>query len=157
VFVFSNSPTEIARQELAGRHLVQRTSSGTQGAVLSKNAEMLLTGSFVCAQATAQYLQGLAPDMVTFVITGYGPRGGGDEDAACADFIEALMRGDDLEAGPYLRRVKESPPGQLFANPEEPEFCYSDLEYALEVNHFDFAMLVRGEDGQLIKETTKPA
>ncbi|MEJ2353582.1 MAG: 2-phosphosulfolactate phosphatase [Anaerolineales bacterium] len=39
-FDFSNSPTEIAGQDLAGRHLVQRTSSGTQGVVLSRNARI---------------------------------------------------------------------------------------------------------------------
>lgn len=155
-FNFSNSPTELTSQDLAGRHLIQRTSSGTQGVVLSRNADILLTSSFVCARGTAKYLQGLAPDLVTFVITGYGPRGSGDEDAACADYIEALARGEDPEAEPYLQRVKESPPGELFANPAKPEFPNSDLEYALEVNHFDFAMLVRRKDGRLIMETNKP-
>lgn len=156
-FDFSNSPTQIARQELAGRHLIQRTSSGTQGAVLSKNAEMLLTSSFVCARATVTYLQQMAPDRVTFVITGYGPRGSGDEDAACADYIEALVRGEDPEIEPYLGRVKESPPGQLFTDPEKPEFPYSDLEYALAINHFNFAMHVRRQHGRLIMETIRPA
>jgi 2-phosphosulfolactate phosphatase len=156
-FDFSNSPTEIAGQDLAGRHLVQRTSSGTQGVVLSRNASALLTSSFVCARGTAKYLRGLSPDLVTFVITGYGPGGSGDEDAACADYIEALVRGDDPQAEPYLQRVRESAPGRLFSNPAKPEFPSSDLEYALNLDQFDFAMLVRWMNGKLIMETTKPA
>lgn len=156
-FDLSNSPTEIASQDLAGRHLIQRTSSGTQGVVLSRNANTLLTGSFVCARRTAQYLRGLAPDLVTFVITGYGPEGSGDEDAACADYIEALMRGEDPKAEPYLERVKKSSPGRLFADPAKPEFPNSDLECALNLDHFDFAMLVRRRNGQPIMETIKPA
>jgi 2-phosphosulfolactate phosphatase len=156
-FDFSNSPTEIASQDLAGRHLIQRTSSGTQGVVLSRNADTLLASSFVCARGTAQYLRGLAPDLVTFVITGYGPGGSGDEDAACADYIEALVRGEGPQAEPYLQRVSQSPPGRIFSNPAKPEFPNSDLEYALNLDHFNFAMLVRRRNGQLIMETIKPA
>jgi 2-phosphosulfolactate phosphatase len=102
-------------------------------------------------------LQGLNPESVTFVITGYGPEGSGDEDAACADYIEALVRGEDPKAEPYLQRVRESAPGRLFSNPAKPEFPSSDLEYALNLDQFDFAMRVRRRNGRLIMEKIKPA
>jgi 2-phosphosulfolactate phosphatase len=156
-FDFGNSPTEIASQDLSGRHLIQRTSSGTQGVVLSRNASALITSSFVCARGTAKYLQGLSSDLVIFVITGYGPGGSGDEDAACADYLEALVRGKNPQAKPYLQRVSQSVPGRLFSDPAKPEFPSSDLEYALDANQFDFAMLVRRRNGRQIMETIKPA
>ena len=125
--------------------------------MLSGNASALLTSSFVCARGTAKYLQKLSSDLVTFVITGYGPGGSGDEDAACADYIEALVRGKDPQAEPYLQRVSQSPPGQLFSNSARPDFPSSDLEYALDANQFDFAMLVRRMDGRQKMETIKSA
>ena len=81
-FDLSNSPAELVDKPLEGRHLIQRTTSGTQGVVRSIQAETLLASSLVCAGATANFIQELSPDSLTFVITGRRPGGWGDEDAA---------------------------------------------------------------------------
>src|SRR5690242_17004327 len=78
-FDFGNSPADLAGHDLHGRRIIQRTSAGTQGMVLSRRAETLLAASFVCAGATARYLQRAAPECVTFVITGIYPDRDGDE------------------------------------------------------------------------------
>lgn len=166
-FDFSNSPADLVGQDLGGRTLIQRTSAGTQGVVRSVSAELLLASSFVCAGATARYLRELAPERVAFVITGdYGSAGGagdlgrggypidmradGDEDAACADYLAALLRADSPDPAPYLRRVRESTPGRAFADPARPEFPSEDLDYCADLDRFDFAMLVERRDGLLV-------
>ena len=149
-FDLSNSPAELVDKPLEGRHLIQRTTSGTQGVVRSIQAEPLLASSLVCAGATANFIQKLSPDSLTFVITGRRPGGWGDEDAACADYIEALLAGQKSDQEPILERVRQSPPGKLFSDPTQIEFNPADLEYCLQINRFDFIMRVKQEDGLFI-------
>ncbi|MBE9473424.1 MAG: 2-phosphosulfolactate phosphatase, partial [Chloroflexi bacterium] len=126
--------------------LIQRTTSGTQGVVRSVNAEILLAASFCNVGATAKHLEALSPAEVTFVITGLRLGGWGDEDAACADFMEELLLGRKPDPNEYLRRVSESPPGRLFQDPKLIDYPYQDLEYCLAINRFDFAMPIYRED-----------
>jgi 2-phosphosulfolactate phosphatase len=159
-FDFSNSPSQIIGRDLTGRRLIQRTSSGTQGMVLSQQAAERWAGSFVCARATAQAITLRAPRQVTFVITG-APAGqhfdgtpilAGDEDAACADYLEALLRGTTPDPEPFLRRVLQSPTAVKFASPDQPDFPETDLAYCTALDRFDFAMRTRLQDDLLILE-----
>jgi 2-phosphosulfolactate phosphatase len=149
-FDLSNSPAEIDDIDLTGRHLIQRTTSGTQGVVRSTQAETLLTSSLVCASATAGYIHETNPESLTFVITGRRPGGWGDEDAACADYIEALLSGYQPDPKPIIERVRKSPPGRKFIDPLQPEFRAVDLNYSTQLDRFKFAMLVERNDGLLV-------
>jgi 2-phosphosulfolactate phosphatase len=157
-FDFSNSPAEIDGRDLSGRRLIQRTSSGTQGVILSQRADIILTSSFVCASATVNYLHKLDSQQVTLVNTGYRPPGGeegwhvglGTEDEACADYIEALIRNETPEVEPFIHRVRESYSGLIFADPQYPEHSAVDLDYCTQVDRFDFAMRVYRQDGFLV-------
>ena len=139
----------ILRQDLRGRQLIQRTSAGTQGVVRSRSASALLAASFGCASATALYLNKLRPDTVGFVVTGAGVDGKGDEDAACADYLEALLRGEKPDFALYRQRVLDSPTSGLFSEPDHPDFPASDLELCLDLDRFSFAMIVDRADGYL--------
>jgi 2-phosphosulfolactate phosphatase len=101
-FDYGNSPAALDGLDLTGCTMIQRTSSGTQGVVLSTAAETILAASFVCVGATARYIQSLAPPRVTLVVTGIRPDNRGDEDAACADYLARLLQGDMPDPEPYL-------------------------------------------------------
>ncbi len=146
-FDFGNSPAAFLNQDLSGRCLIQRTSSGTQGVVRSENAAWVLTSSLCCARATVEQIARLRPERVTMVITGSHVGGLGDEDLACADYLEALMRGRSVDVQQVIERVRASRAGQRFADPEQPQFSAVDLECAVDVNRFTFAMAVTCEDG----------
>ncbi len=90
-FDFGNSPTYLSQEDLSGVTMIQRTTAGTQGAVRSRNAEVLLASSLVVADATVKRVKKLGSDQITFVITGKD-FGGGDEDLACAEYLEALLK-----------------------------------------------------------------
>jgi 2-phosphosulfolactate phosphatase len=154
-FDFSNSPSELAEVNLAGRRLIQRTSAGTQGLIRSRQADRLLGASFVCAGATARYLKKQAPDKLTFVITGVIYDRDGDEDLACADYLAALLSGESPDPAPYLQRVRQSTSGRMFADPTHPEFPPADLERCVEVDRFDFAMVVSRQEGLLVMQTAR--
>jgi 2-phosphosulfolactate phosphatase len=155
-FDFGNSPTQILEQDLAGITLIQRTGAGTQGAVRSKNAEVLIAACLVVASATVRHIQSLGADQVTFVSTGQTNDGRGDEDLACAEYLEALLKGHEPDRKPFVQRVFESRDAQQHLDPKQPEFPLSDLDYCTRVDNFDFAMPITREDGKLVMRAVKP-
>jgi 2-phosphosulfolactate phosphatase len=149
-FDFGNSPTALLRADLRGRRIIQRTSAGTQGLVRSRRAKPLLAASFVCASATVRYLQKVSPSRITMVETGHlPPTHDGDEDVACADYLEALLRGQPVDPGASVARVRSSRRALLFDG-SEPAFPASDLDLCTQVDRFDFAMLAEEKDGLLV-------
>jgi len=106
---------------------------------------VLLAASMVCARATAAYLRALAPPSVTLVVTGTWSDRDGDEDHACADLIEALLRGEDPPRGPYAARVRDSDFGRRFSQGNDPHLPVADLECCAAVDRFDFALPIQRE------------
>jgi 2-phosphosulfolactate phosphatase len=155
-FDFDNSPASFVGRDLAGRHLVQRTSSGTQGLVRSESADHLLASSLCCARATVACVSQLAPQSVTMVITGSHPGGLGDEDQACADYLKALLRGESLDEESVIERVRASQAGRKFTDPGHSQFSPIDLDYAVAVDRFSFAMVVRRQGDRSVMEAVYP-
>ena len=154
-FDLGNSPAALAASplDLSGKRLIQRTSAGTKGVVCaSAGADVLLPGSLVIGRATARYLRQLAPEQVTFVITGTHGRGplDGDEDAAGADYIEALLTQPEVDPTPYARRVRASFTGRLFGTPEYPHLVAADIDRCVDVDRFEFCLRVEREDDLLV-------
>jgi 2-phosphosulfolactate phosphatase len=146
-FDFGNSPTQILEKDLRGKHLIQRTSTGTQGVVRSINAGAMLTASFVVARATVHYIFGLYAEHVTFVITGTQQN---DEDLACAEYLEALFRKQHPDPAPFIKRVMDSKDASLHLDPQKPEFPESDLDYCTRVDACNFAMTVSRQQDRLV-------
>lgn len=151
-FDFGNSPASFDNIDLKNRFMIQRTSAGTQGIIRCTRASILLAGSFCCASATAKYIQEKSPQKVTFVVTGNFAQGYGDEDAAFADYLEELLKGNKPQATPFINRVLNSSVGRIFKDPMRPEFPEKDLEYCTKVDCFNFVMHVKRENGLSILE-----
>jgi len=155
-FDFGNSPTQTDKLDLRGRLIVQRTGAGTQGIVRSVKADTVLAASLVVASATVTHIRNLGSDCVTFVITGQTEEGRGDEDLACAEYLEALLRGGGPDPAPYIERVNNSRDALLHLDPNFPDFPESDLDYCTNIDAFDFAMLVMKESGRPVMRPIKP-
>lgn len=140
-FDFGNSPSEILKQNLTGKALVQRTSAGTQGIARSSKSKKILVSSFVVAEATLKRILKLNPSKVSFVITG---RNNGDEDLALADYLESKIKNNrTVDAQPFIQRVMSSPDGLFFASSGHPHFPDSDLKHATSIDLFPFAMEIQ--------------
>lgn len=142
-FDLGNSPVEVLEHDLSGKRLIQRTSSGTQGVARARHAALMLTSSMVCAGATARYLARLNPDRVTFIITGAASDGAGDEDLACAEYLSALLRRENPQPEPYLRRVSDSLEAEKTRL--SAATAAGDLEICVDLDRYPFAMLVTRE------------
>jgi 2-phosphosulfolactate phosphatase len=140
----SNSPTQIRAADLQGRTLIQRSSAGTpvMGAVQSGDA--MFAGSLVVASATAQACLSMRPSTVSLVASADFP-----EDHACAQFMEAVLRGGRVDLERLLRPLRESERYRTFMAGEWPGFAPSDIELSLAVDRFDFAMPATKHDGHI--------
>ncbi len=150
-FDFGNSPTQTNLLDLKGKFIVQRTGAGTQGIVRSANATEIVAASFVVARQTIEYLRNLSPDTVTFVITGQ-TYDGGEEDLACAEYLEALLKGTSPNPAPFLERVVNSRDAEIF---KDPRFPRSDLTHCTSLDKFNFAMPVVRENGRHVMRAVR--
>lgn len=148
-FDFGNSPAQLLAADLAGRPLVMSTAAGVRGLQRYRGARRLYAASLVCAGATAAAIRAAGADEVCFVITGEWVDRDGDEDIACADYIEALLRERRPSPEVAARRVRESDFGRRFTAGTWPNLPLADLEIAADVDRFDFAMPVREVAGLL--------
>jgi 2-phosphosulfolactate phosphatase len=149
-FDFGNSPTEILRQDLTGKHLIQRTGAGTQGVVRSVGAERLFAASFVVASATVRAVQVLSPEQVTFIVTGRDFQG---EDMACAEYLAARLANQNPDPGPYLERVRNALEVKYmlaFPNLE------SDLDYCTRLDACPFALPITRQTGRPVMRAQIP-
>ena len=149
-FDFGNSPSQLLQADLAGKNIVLSTAAGVHGLQRFRHARQLYAASLVCARATAEVIRMAGAEEICFVITGEWVDRDGDEDIACADYIEALLRGDPVASEQYAQRVRDSHFGQRFAAGTWPNLPLADLELAAHVDLFSFAMPVRREGEHLV-------
>lgn len=153
-FDLGNSPSQLDRFDLNDRVVILYTVGGVHGVAACAPQTQVLAAGMVNARATAHHLLALAPPAVTLVVTGTWIDRDGDEDTACADRIEAILRGDDPPAAPYSARVRASDFGRRFAAGTDPHLPPADLDYCAAVDIFDFAMPIDRENGRLTITTT---
>ena len=149
-FDFGNSPSHLAQADLAGRNVVLTTAAGVRGLQRFRSARRLYAASLVCAQATARAIRAAGAKEVGFVITGEWVDRNGDEDIACADYLEALLRGEQPAPTHFAQRVRDSDFGRRFGAGAWPNLPLADLELAAQADRFDFAMPVRREKDRLV-------
>lgn len=149
-FDFGNSPSRLMQADLAGKNVVMSTAAGVRGLQRFRQARQLYAASLVCARATAEAIGATGAREVCFVITGEWVDRDGDEDIACADYIESLLRGENPPLEQYARRVRASDFGQRFTAGIWPHLPLADLDLAAQADLFGFAMPVRREGEHLV-------
>lgn len=149
-FDYGNSPSRLLTADLAGRPVIMSTAAGVRGLQRFGQARHLYAASLVCARATAAAIQASGAREVCFVITGEWVDRDGDEDIACADYLEALLRGETADPEHFARRVRNSDFGRRFRSGTWPHLPPADLELATQVDRFDFAMQVERANGHLL-------
>lgn len=144
---YGNSPSALVSVDLHDRRIIQRTTTGTQGIVRSANVNELCAASLCCASATAHWIKRFSPRSLTFVEAGVFPGGWGEEDTICADLIEALLLEKPIDHAGIKERIINSQNGKFFRGQDKVNFPPEDLEIALDIDRYDFAMRVHREDG----------
>lgn len=137
-FDYGNSPTEIENVDFKNKIIVHTTSNGTKGLVNSVNAQQVLTGSFVNAQAIVDYILKENPEVVSLVSTSPHVSDEKNEDLMLAYFIRDSLNKriiDENEIKEML--VKTSAYSKLFKEIGVPK---TDFELCLDFNRFNFVI-----------------
>lgn len=148
-FDFGNSPTAMQAADLSGRPLIQSTAAGVLGLTRFGHARVLFAGSLLFARATARAVLEMRPNEVCFVITGEWVDRDGDEDVACADYLDALLGGENPDPAPFAARVRDSDFGRRFLSGTNPSLPASDLHLCAQADLFDFALRAEHTSGRL--------
>ncbi len=137
---YGNSPSAVQGAELQGRTLIHCTAAGVRGLSRYRTAPLLFGAALLNTRATAAVILAAGVPRVTLVITGEWTDRDGDEDVACADYLEALLQGGDPSPEPFSERVRQSDFGRRFAAGDQPHLPPADLDLCAEADRFDFAL-----------------
>ncbi len=146
-FDFGNSPLEVSGVDFKGRTVIQRTSAGTQGIVAAAGrAERLYAASLVTARATARALS--VSERISLVAMGEEGRERTDEDELCALHLRQLLLGRPGAAQALRQVILAGGDIAQFDDPARPYLPSGDLDIALDIDRYDFAVRVAVEDGR---------
>lgn len=149
-FDYGNSPSALHGADFRDCPLVLHTAAGVRGLQRYHQARHLFAGSLVCARATAAEILRLQARQVTFIITGEWVDRDGDEDIACADYIQALLQGQEPNPAIFEERVRQSDFGKRFLRQDNPSLPLDDLKLCAQADHFSFAMPVHTKNGRQV-------
>ena len=149
-FDFGNSPTEILKADINGKIFIHTTTAGTSGLVNAVNADQVITGSFVNASSVAEYIKRVDPRVVSLVAMGYRASRSAEEDLLCAEYIRALVTGEEKDFSGEITELRYSS-GQRFFIPENIGFSPpTDFFLCIMYNRFPFILkALRRYDGNI--------
>jgi 2-phosphosulfolactate phosphatase len=146
-FDYGNSPFEISSVDFRGKSIVQRTSAGTQGIVAAAQADRLYAASLVTARATAKALARGAR-LVTLVAMGTNATERADEDELCALHLRNVLQGRTGDPAAVRGVILASKQAARFGTAAFPHFHPADLDIALDIDRYDFAIRVEMAEGR---------
>lgn len=156
-FDHSNSPAEIRGLDLRGRELVQRTTAGTRGAVAARRAERLWCAGLVCASATAAAARASGLGAPSYVITGWRDAGRpGLDDLETARLIDRAWSGAPLDAESTAAAVRSGDEAAATLALGDGHVDPRDVELAVRVDAFDFAMEARSVPDGVVLQAVRP-
>ena len=149
-FDFGNSPHEISQADVAGKSLVQSTRAGTVGVAAAENAETIYLGSFLVAQATVDAIRRQDPGVVSIIAMGDQGRIRSDEDEQCGIYLRNILEDRRPEFDAVRSLILTGGATQKFFDPEQPQYHPEDVDLALGLDRYSFAMRITRENGLLV-------
>ena len=146
-FDHGNSPYEVSQVDFTGKSIVQSTRAGTVGVAAARNAETIYLGSFAVAEYTVKAILRDNPPTVWIIAMGDRGRLRADEDEHCALYLRNLLEGRNPDPDAVRSLIMEGGDTQKFFDESQPQYHPKDVELALQVSRYPFAMKVTREDG----------
>ena len=157
-FDFGNSPFEISEVDFTGKTIIQRTSAGTQGIVAAASrADRLYAASLVTADATINAMLAGEPEQISIIAMGGEGLTRTDEDEVCAIHLRNLLEGRPGDRQAVQRLLLAGAEVARFHDPAQPHLHPEDVEIALDIDRYDFAIWVQFEDGRPVGRMEKQA
>ena len=90
------------------------------------------------------------PSLVTIIAMGDQGIVRSDEDEHCGIYLRNLLEGRHPDPDALRSLIMQGGATQKFFDDTQPQYHPKDVELALQVNKYPFAMKVTREDGQLV-------
>lgn len=148
-FDFGNSPSELEKQNLQDKDLIQRTSGGTKGLVLAaerlgKEVEKIYFGAFTTITALAKSIAEDLPETLSIVAMD----GGDTEDSYFAECLKETLEGRIIEKNTVEEYLKHHKKSAHFFDESITSHPVEDFSICTDVDRYDFAVEVkRKEEG----------
>jgi 2-phosphosulfolactate phosphatase len=153
-FDLGNSPSEILKQKpsyFSGKTVVQRTSSGVQGALTALEvADEVVVASYNIARATARYILSKQPAQVSLVAMGWDLKERAPEDDWCARYIAHLLGKGEYNHDQAMREIVFNRTAQRFLGADETKFPPEDPVLCLQRNVYNYALIAQLEHNAVI-------
>ncbi len=143
-FDYGNSPANIENTDFTGKNVVHTTSAGTQGIVNAVNADEIITASFVNVYAVVRYIKRKDPSVVSIVCMGNAALEPTEEDTWCAEYIRALLNGEEYDIDSRLKRLRDLE-GRRFFRPDNQEQC-PERDFSLSTSKGIFNFILKAEE-----------
>jgi 2-phosphosulfolactate phosphatase len=147
-FDFGNSPFELSRADLSGKTIIQRTSAGTQGIVATNGAACRYAAALVTARATVRAMLATRQSRITLLAMGLDGGSRTDEDELCALHLRNLLQGRSGDPEAVRRLIRASGEATKYRHLSGRHLHPEDLDIALDVDRYDFAIRVDFDDGR---------
>ncbi|MDO4978354.1 MAG: 2-phosphosulfolactate phosphatase [Eubacteriales bacterium] len=146
-FEFGNSPSTVDPDRIKGSRIIHTTSAGTQGVVNAVHADEIITGSLVNAATIAEYIKQVNPAKVSLVCMGQAGVAPAREDEVCAEYIKAMLVGEDLSAFDEIIKSLQCDGGDhFFTTDRQHIYPEKDFWMCIEKDKFDFVIRIE-KDG----------
>lgn len=159
-FDLPNSPSWILSKPsgyFKGRKVVQRTSSGVQGALLAlEGAERVFLASYLNARATARAVKAMNPKMVHIVAMGRQMKEPSPEDEWCAKYLKHLLGAGSYSHLEALRGILWSPETQKFLKGDKSHYPKEDPLVCLQLDLLDVALVAEKDKGLVVVRPQAP-
>lgn len=146
-FKYCNSPFEIQNINFKNKTIILTTSAGTQGIIGAVNAEEIITGAFVNAQATISYIKKTKPKVVSLVCT--DNRWPDNEDFMLAEYIKGKLTNKKADFTQIKKHLENHPCAYSFLKKPITTFGPKDFYMALDIDRFSFVLKVKQKEDQI--------
>ncbi|WP_100405909.1 2-phosphosulfolactate phosphatase [Bacillus solitudinis] len=145
-FDLDNSPKLVSATILTGKTLVQKTTNGVEATLNSLNTKQLFVTGFSNARTTAKHIQQLYQisnkNLRIHLIASHPT---GDEDLACAEFMESIILGKQTTASETIKRIEHSDAAKKFYDSQNQDFNQEDMTLCTKEINYPFIMKVNTE------------
>jgi 2-phosphosulfolactate phosphatase len=137
-FDYGNSPAEIANINMKDKTVIFTTSAGTQGIINAINADEIITGAFVNAQAVIDCIKKQNPQITSFVNT--NDQDDNNEDFMYTNYIKSHLENKPLNFDRIKKYLINHPTTEGFLKKPMTKYSQKDFYLSLDLDRFNFVI-----------------
>jgi 2-phosphosulfolactate phosphatase len=150
-FDFGNSPATFFGHNFKNKTIYFTTTAGVQGVVGAISAQEVITGSFVNAKATIDYIKRRKPKELTLLCCNRQEKDLIEEDEYCAIYFKQVLEKKRTNYSQILKCLTEGAGKKFFLSDKQAWFPQEDFYLCTKKDEFNFAVKSKRLDHQTVE------